>query len=140
MMKLMSTGQQDSSKFLGSGSASAQRFFGRNFGDYFFEKSVNAMVMQQMQALSRKIFVVHGHDEAALHAVARFLEQLKLEPIVLREQPDSGRTIIEKFEDYASEVRFAVVILTPDDPRGRLHRPPRCNLETLAPRPSSRSR
>jgi len=67
---------------------------------------------------SRKVFVVHGHDEAALQAVARFLEKLKLEAIVLREQPDQGRTIIEKFEDYASEVGFAVVLLAPDDLAG----------------------
>jgi predicted nucleotide-binding protein len=63
----------------------------------------------------RKVFVVHGHDEAALQAVARFLEQLGLEATILREQPDQGRTIIEKFEDCASEVGFAVVLLTPDD-------------------------
>ncbi len=62
-----------------------------------------------------KVFVVHGHDEAALHSVARFLEQLGLDAIVLREQPDQGRTIIEKFEDCAAEVGFAVVLLTPDD-------------------------
>ena len=66
----------------------------------------------------RKVFVVHGHDEATLQAVARFLEKLKLEAIVLREQPDQGRMIIEKFEDYASEVGFAVVLLTPDDLAG----------------------
>lgn len=66
-------------------------------------------------AASRKIFVVHGHDEAAHQAVARFLEQLGLEAIILREQPDQGRTIIEKFEHCASEVGFAVVLLTPDD-------------------------
>jgi predicted nucleotide-binding protein len=63
----------------------------------------------------RKVFLVHGHDEAALHAVARFLEQLELEAIVLREQPDQGRTIIEKFEDCANQVGFAVVLMTPDD-------------------------
>jgi predicted nucleotide-binding protein len=62
-----------------------------------------------------KVFVVHGHDEAALQVVARFLEQLELEAIVLREEPDAGRTIIEKFEDCATDVSFAVVLLTPDD-------------------------
>jgi predicted nucleotide-binding protein len=67
---------------------------------------------------SRKVFVVHGHDEAALQGVARFLEQLKLEAIILREQPDQGRTILEKFEDCASEVGFAVVLLPPDDLAG----------------------
>jgi len=69
------------------------------------------------------IFVVHGHYEAALQAVARFLEQLGLEAIVLREQPDSGRTIIEKFEDYANQVGFAVVLLTPDDIAGSADAP-----------------
>lgn len=36
----------------------------------------------------------------------------------MREQPDQGRTIIEKFEDCADEVGFAVVLLTPDDIAG----------------------
>jgi len=66
-------------------------------------------------ASRRKVFVVHGHDDAALHAVARCLEQLGLDAIVLREQPDVGRTIIEKFEECAADVGFAVVLLTPDD-------------------------
>lgn len=64
--------------------------------------------------LSHRIFLVHGHDEAALHESARFLEKLGQEVIVLREQPNRGRTIIEKFEDYA-DVGFAVVLLTGDD-------------------------
>jgi predicted nucleotide-binding protein len=71
-----------------------------------------------LHLITRKVFVVHGHDEAALQAVARFLEQLGLEAIVLREQPDQGRTIIEKFEALANEVGFAVVLLTPDDLAG----------------------
>jgi predicted nucleotide-binding protein len=71
---------------------------------------------------SNKVFVVHGHDEAALQAVARFLEQLGLEAIILREQPDQGRTIIEKFED-CSDVGFAVVLLTPDDVVGSVAAP-----------------
>jgi predicted nucleotide-binding protein len=67
---------------------------------------------------SDKVFVVHGHDEAALQAVARFLEKLGLDAIILREQADQGRAIIEKFEDCAGTVGFAVVLLTPDDLAG----------------------
>lgn len=63
---------------------------------------------------SNKVFVVHGHNEAIREAVARFLEKLGLEPIILHEQPNKGRTIIEKFVDY-SDVRFSVVLLTADD-------------------------
>jgi len=64
---------------------------------------------------SNKIFIVHGHDDGALQSLARFLEKLKLEVIILKEQPNQGRTIIEKFEVSADEVGYAVVLLTPDD-------------------------
>ncbi|WP_245512372.1 nucleotide-binding protein [Mesorhizobium sp. M2D.F.Ca.ET.233.01.1.1] len=62
----------------------------------------------------RRVFVVHGHDDAAREAVARFLERLEFEPIVLHEQANRGGTIIEKFEAN-SDVGYAVVLLTPDD-------------------------
>jgi predicted nucleotide-binding protein len=64
--------------------------------------------------ISKRVFVVHGHDDAAKQEAARLLMQLDLEPIILSEQENEGRTIIEKFEHY-SDVGFAVVLLTPDD-------------------------
>jgi len=63
---------------------------------------------------TRRVFLVHGHDEGAKQTVARFLEHLDLQPIILHEQPSEGKTIIEKFEKNA-DVEFAVVLLTPDD-------------------------
>ncbi len=63
---------------------------------------------------SRRVFLVHGRDERIKEAVARVLQQLDLQPIILHEQPDRGRTIIEKFEDYA-DVGFVVVLMTADD-------------------------
>jgi predicted nucleotide-binding protein len=65
-------------------------------------------------SVSRKVFVVHGHDEGAREAVARFLAQIGFEPIILHEQANQGRTIIEKVEVHGN-VGFAVVLLTPDD-------------------------
>jgi predicted nucleotide-binding protein len=61
-----------------------------------------------------KVFVVHGHDEGAREAVARFLERLGIKPIILHEQANQGLTVIEKIEAH-SGVSFAVVLLTPDD-------------------------
>ena len=61
------------------------------------------------------VFIVHGRDEAAKHAIARFVEGLDLKTIILDEQPDAGLTIIEKFEREARNVGFAIVLLTPDD-------------------------
>lgn len=63
---------------------------------------------------ARKIFIVHGHDDGAREAVARYVEKLGFEPIILHEQANQGRTIIEKIEAH-SDVGFAVVLLTPDD-------------------------
>jgi predicted nucleotide-binding protein len=62
----------------------------------------------------RRVFLVHGHDSGVREAVARFLEQIDFEVIILHEQPNKGRTIIEKFEAHA-DAGFAVVLLTPDD-------------------------
>ncbi len=61
------------------------------------------------------VFVVHGHDTATQVSVCRFLEQLKLKPIVLAEQPDAGETIIEKLETHGSRAEYALVLLTADD-------------------------
>ncbi|NVM53271.1 MAG: nucleotide-binding protein [Candidatus Helarchaeota archaeon] len=61
-----------------------------------------------------RIFIVHGHDDAMKHEVARTLEKLDLDPIILHEQPNKGRTIIEKITDY-SNVSFAIVLFSPDD-------------------------
>jgi predicted nucleotide-binding protein len=63
----------------------------------------------------RRIFVVHGHDHGHKETVARFLGRLDLEPVILHEQADKGRTVIEKFETSAADVQCAVVILTADD-------------------------
>jgi len=63
---------------------------------------------------SRKVFVVHGRDEGKREAVCRLLERLQLAPIVLHEQPNQGRTVIEKCEDHA-DVDFGVVLITSDD-------------------------
>ena len=60
------------------------------------------------------IFIVHGHNVAVQQSVARTLEKLGLNPIILSEQPNAGNTIIEKFE-VNSDVGFAVILLTDDD-------------------------
>lgn len=63
----------------------------------------------------KSVFIVHGRDEGAKASVARFVEKLGLNAVILHEQPNRGQTIIEKFESSASDVGFAVVLLTPDD-------------------------
>lgn len=64
---------------------------------------------------TKKVFIVHGHDDAMKLDVARTIEKLKLEAIILHEQDDEGKTVIEKFETNAIDCGFAVVLLSPDD-------------------------
>jgi predicted nucleotide-binding protein len=65
-----------------------------------------------------KVFVVHGHNDAARETVARFIEKLGFEAVILHERPNKGRTIITKFREEAAGVGFAVVLMTPDDVGG----------------------
>lgn len=60
------------------------------------------------------IFIVHGHNLAIQQSVARTIEKLGLVPIILHEQANAGKTIIEKFETH-SNVGFAIILLTDDD-------------------------
>ena len=61
------------------------------------------------------IFVVHGHNEEMKQTVARTVEKLGFIPIILHEQANEGKTIIEKFEKHSYEASFAIILLSPDD-------------------------
>jgi predicted nucleotide-binding protein len=93
------------------------------YGVLFLRSDIEAMVPEGVSSLTRapqpksfprRVFVVHGHDEAARETVARFLEKIGFKTIILHEQANQGKTVIEKIEAN-SDVGFAVVLLTPDD-------------------------
>ena len=63
----------------------------------------------------QKVFIVHGHDEGAKEAVARFVERLDLDAVVLDERSGGLQAIIDKFEEQAEDIVFAIILLTPDD-------------------------
>ena len=77
---------------------------------------------------TNEIFIIHGRDNETKETVARFLQRLDLEPVILHERSNQGRTIIEKFEQHA-QVGFAIALLTPDD-AGALQE----DMEHLKPR------
>ncbi|HDR9483232.1 TPA: nucleotide-binding protein [Burkholderia aenigmatica] len=79
---------------------------------------LNAEVQRENQPAAARVFIVHGHDEAAKFAVQALLGQLGLVGVILDEQTGRGATIIEKFEREADTASYAVVLLTPDDKGG----------------------
>ncbi len=86
--------------------------FVRDYRNYVQSKGSTQTVLTR--PFSKKIFIVHGHDQGAREMVARFVERIGLEAIILHEQANQGRTIIEKVDAHR-DVGFAVVLLTPDD-------------------------
>lgn len=81
-------------------------------------------IEEKMPPLQNSVFIVHGHEDSLKQSTARFLEKLGLQVIILHEQPDKGRTIIEKLIEHSS-VMFAVVLLTHDDVGGLKSEPNR---------------
>lgn len=66
----------------------------------------------------KKVFIVHGRDEAVKQTVARFIDSLGLKAVILSEQANEGNTIIEKLEANL-DCGFAIVLYTPCD-KGKL--------------------
>lgn len=87
--------------------------FSRDYKEYI-ESNGRPETALMIPVKSNKIFIVHGHDGEARETVARFVEKVGLEAVILHEKANMGRTIIEKVEAN-SDVCFAIVLLTPDD-------------------------
>jgi predicted nucleotide-binding protein len=82
-------------------------------------KPLLRMVKQLLDADSHRLrpFIVHGHDHSALFALKDFLQNRMgfAEPIILAQMPSLGKTLLEKFENYAAKADLVFVLLTPDD-------------------------
>ena len=69
-------------------------------GEPGYKKKKLGEKMEEIKPESNQIFIVHGHDNEMKETVARTLKNVGLEPIILHEQANRGKTIIEKFETF----------------------------------------
>ena len=86
----------------------------RKEADMVNELSNNPKINQNYGINSKNIFIVHGHDDLMKMSVSNFIRKIGFNPIILHEQPNGGKTIIEKFQDY-SDVAFAIILYSLDD-------------------------
>lgn len=84
------------------------------FSSYLNEMEECASESPETKLNYSKIFVVHGHDGEMKQHVARIIEKQGIEAIILSEQANRGKTIIEKLEGN-SDVGGAVCLFTADD-------------------------
>ena len=61
------------------------------------------------------VFVVHGHDGAALSDMEKYLTDLGVKPVILTRVGGAAQSLFQKFLKSATEARFAIVILSADD-------------------------
>lgn len=79
------------------------------------EKNIQDIQEKNIPKIDKsKIFIVHGHDDGLVAKVQLFLKKIGLEGIVLHEQANLGKVILEKLEHYTN-VGFAIVLYTPCD-------------------------
>ncbi|GAB3856648.1 hypothetical protein GCM10028822_29280 [Hymenobacter terrigena] len=98
------------------------REFNRTFLGYFtqaLEDIVNAnpeVTAEKPKATpGTTAFIIHGHDNELKTEVLLLLKRAGVNAIVLHEQADRGRTIIDKLVGESEVAGYAIALLTPDD-------------------------
>ena len=61
------------------------------------------------------VFIIHGHDGHLKTEVQLLLHRAGVNNIVLHEQADKGRNIIEKLIEETNSANYAIALLSPDD-------------------------
>lgn len=111
---------QETRKFIETYDKSVVRLRGKWEKDEIVEK---AKIVYSDGRMRPSIFIVHGHDRDALRELVKLVkDDLRLgEPTVIKDKPQRGRIIMEKFEEYAERADLVFALLTPDDetPMGR---------------------
>jgi len=83
--------------------------------DQIFEIRANSELEQPKREALRRVFITHGRSDD-WRAVQAFIEKdVQLPTIELAQEPNIGRTIIEKLEDNAARCDSAVIVMTGDD-------------------------
>jgi predicted nucleotide-binding protein len=67
------------------------------------------------KVVGNTVFVIHGHDESLKNEVKLLLINAGVNHIVLHEQPDKGRTIIDKLLEESTASNYAIALFSPDD-------------------------
>lgn len=89
------------------------RTIGKDVNDIFLHNNIIKISMEASKS-KQKVFIVHGHNSEMKEAIARFIEKIGLEAIILDEQSNNGNTIIEKIEKH-SDANFAIILYSPCD-------------------------
>ena len=108
----LNTPESDFIRACQSGLKTTQAIFQIYIDEMIEEATPTSTPVQPMNY--ERVFIVHGHDGELKQSVARIIEKQGIEAVILTEQANQGKTIIEKFEDY-SDVGGVICLFTADD-------------------------
>jgi len=86
------------------------------------EEPLPTRVLNKIHLPRGNVLLIHGRDEATKESLLEFLEKLGLRPLVLHDQPDGGRNLLEEFGE-SPDIDFAIILITPDDIAAPRHKP-----------------
>lgn len=98
--------------------SSAQRVAATNpFRRYGATASPVSSPASEGGSMRRHVFIVHGHDHELLNAVELWVRRAvsECDPVVLKDQPHQGRTLVEKLEQSLGNDDYVVVLMSADD-------------------------
>lgn len=68
------------------------------------------------RSAGNSVFLVHGHDLKFRDKVDEYLQTLGIQPVILSKVRGArSRSLLDRFEELATQASFAVVIMSPDD-------------------------
>ena len=79
------------------------------------EKPQPAKVPASSQSTGVKVLIVHGRDHATRDAIELYVRDLGLQTRRMDAEAHEGRSLPEKWEEVASDIGYAVFIVTADD-------------------------
>jgi len=85
--------------------------------DYILELSSNVRIGSNLESRERKsrVFISHGRS-GEWNKVQNFLEKdLEIPTLELAQQPNLGRTVLQKLEEESSKCSIAVIVMTGED-------------------------
>lgn len=87
--------------------------------DQIFEIRANSELEQpKNDEAKRRVFISHGQSDDWRHVQPFIDKDVGLATLELAQEPNQGRTVIEKLNDYASRCDSAVIVMTGDDVAG----------------------
>lgn len=84
--------------------------------DYIFEVRTNSKIGESVRAQKpQRVFISHGRSQDWREVQAYIEKDLSLNTLELAQEPNRGRTVLQKLDEESNKCSYAVVVMTGDD-------------------------